>query len=60
MDLNVKMYLIWGERTDAPHTYRMRTFKNLAALNDFLTALHSQNIRSVKVISGIVLEDREE
>jgi hypothetical protein len=60
MDLSVKMTLIWAERTDPPNTYRVREFPTLDILNDFLMALDGNNVKSIKVISGITLEHREE
>ena len=60
MDLTVRMTLIWGERTDPPNTYRVREFPSLEILNDFLMALDGNNVKSIKVISGITLEQRSE
>jgi hypothetical protein len=54
------MTLIWGERTDPPNTYRVREFPSLEILNDFLMALDGNNVKSIKVISGITLEQRSE
>lgn len=59
MDKIVRMYLIWSERLDPHGTYRVRSFPHIGALEDFLLALDSTNVKSVKILSGILLEERE-
>ena len=60
MERNVRMYLIWQERQDLPGTSRVRHFPNMNALNDFLEALDGANVKSVKVLAAMLLEEREE
>ena len=59
MDKTVKMYLIWEERTDVSGACRIREFPSLGILNEFMKTLREDNVKSIKVISGIELERRE-
>jgi len=59
MDKSVRIYLIWSEERDPIGTSRVRSFPHIGALEDFLLALDSTNVKSVKILSGILLEERE-
>ena len=59
MDKNVKMYLIWTERLDADGVHRFKEFNNLDSLNSFLNTLNGDDVTSIRVIAGLLLEHRE-
>ena len=60
MEKPVRIYLIWSERNDPKGTSRVRHFPSVDSMNDFLSALDETNVKSIKVVAGILLEEREE
>lgn len=60
MDKTVRMFLVWEEKTDPINTHRFREFPNYDSLNNFLGSLDADNIKSVRIIAGLLMDYRVE
>ena len=57
MDKEVKMILLW--KTIMNPMYEMKIFKNIDALNKFVTTeLDGNEVTELKVVAGLIIEDR--